>query len=189
MRHLEAREIVAGDRGIGCNVERPAYGQWLVLSGEYLSTLERRASGQSLDTPPQLGLEALAPCLRASACWSPTWVRGTDPPGFAPRFYKTGGATAGMGSENLEKAHLSVGLQSSLLTLLLPGVDPGVYARAALTPARAPGFSRDLHPGLAAAVRGGFDRDHCRPEGLVDVVTRVRSPTIRFQLAPNPEHR
>jgi len=27
MRHLEAREIVAGDRGIGCNVERPSYGR------------------------------------------------------------------------------------------------------------------------------------------------------------------
>ena len=37
MRHLEAREIVAGDRRIGCNVERPAYGQWPALSGEYLS--------------------------------------------------------------------------------------------------------------------------------------------------------
>ena len=37
MRHLKAREIVAGDRRIGCNVERPAYGQWPALSGEYLS--------------------------------------------------------------------------------------------------------------------------------------------------------
>ena len=70
----------------GCNVERPAYGQWPALSGEYLSGTERRARAQSLATPPQLGLEALAPCVRASACWSPTWVRGTDPPGAGREF-------------------------------------------------------------------------------------------------------
>ena len=41
-----------------------------------------------------------------------------------------------MGSESKKKAHLSAGLQSSLLTYLLPGVDPGVYAKAAPSPAR-----------------------------------------------------
>jgi hypothetical protein len=39
-----------------------------------------------------------------------------------------------MGSERIKKAHLSVGLQSSLLTSLLPGVDPGVYARGCSYP-------------------------------------------------------
>ena len=52
MRHLEAREIVVGDRLIGCNVERPDYGQWAALSGEYLSTPERRrAARASLPLP------------------------------------------------------------------------------------------------------------------------------------------
>lgn len=34
MRHLEAREIVAGNRWLGCNVERPACGQFAALSGK-----------------------------------------------------------------------------------------------------------------------------------------------------------
>jgi len=45
-----------------------------------------------------------------------------------------------MGSERIKKAHLSVGLQSSLLTYLLPGVDPGVYAKAVPTTARGTWF-------------------------------------------------
>ena len=34
---MPTKSQVAGDRRIGCNVERPAYGQWPALSGEYLS--------------------------------------------------------------------------------------------------------------------------------------------------------
>ena len=45
MRHLEARESVAGDRGIGCNVERPAYGQWPALIREYLSGRGEKGEG------------------------------------------------------------------------------------------------------------------------------------------------
>ena len=66
-----------------------------------------------------------------------------------------------------------MGLQSFLLTFLLPGVDPGVYAKAALTPARGTWFLKSFAPGfrggnswwlyqIAAAPKGPDKPSHAR---------------------------
>ena len=58
-----------------------------------------------------------------------------------------------------------MGLQGSLLMFLLPGVDPGVYAKAALTSARATRFLKSFAPSFSGGKLWWPLPDRCRPEG------------------------
>ena len=87
-----------------------------------------------------------------------------------------------------------MGLQSFLLTFLLPGVDPGVYAKAALTPARGTRFLKSFAPSLhggnswwlyqIAAAPKGPDKPRSRADSRQHPIQRKERPRPVFRLGP-----